>query len=65
MITTRNVVNIVKKNKQAGTYQKQSYISAWRQFGNLVAPKADKAGETADTHCRREPLAVQQLLAGN
>lgn len=65
MITACNTVNTGKENKEAGTSQKQSYISASRQFGNLVTPKADKAGETADTHCRREPSAVQQLLAGN
>ena len=65
MITACNTVNIVKKNKETGTSQKQSYISASRQFGNLVTLKADKAGETADTHCRREPSAVQQPLAGN
>lgn len=49
MITAHNTVNIVEKNKEDRTSQKQSYISASRQFGNLVTPKADKGG-TADTH---------------
>jgi len=59
MITACNTVNIVRKNKEAGTSQKQSYISALRQSGKLVTPRTDKAGETADTHCCREPSAVQ------
>lgn len=65
MITACNTVNIAKKKKEAGTSQKQNYISVLRQFGNLVTPKADKAEKTADAHCCREPSALQQLLAGN
>lgn len=65
MIAACNTVNIVKKNKGAITSQNHSYISALRQFGNLVTPKADRAGEATDTHWHRERLAVQLLLAGN
>lgn len=65
MIAACNTANIVKKNKGAITSQNHSYISALRQFGNLVTPKADKAEEATDTHWHREPLAVQLLLAGN
>lgn len=50
MIAACNSVNIVKKNKGAITSQNHSYISALRQLGNLVTPKADKAGEATDTH---------------
>lgn len=60
-----NTVNTVEKNKEAGTSQKQSYVSATRQSGNLVTTKVYKAGQPSDMQCQTKPTAVEQLLARN